>query len=147
MPFDHIEQISAWLTEAGIDGLELSGPDGRLRLGRAGREGDRSDDTVAEFNVAEAEIRAQHSFTVNAPGVGILLHRHPMQEAPLAPIGSRILAGQTVALLQIGALLLAIDAQHDGAVTNLLVQHGALVGYGAEIIELSVTEREHQNEH
>jgi acetyl-CoA carboxylase biotin carboxyl carrier protein len=70
-----------------------------------------------------------------------------MQEAPLAPCGSRIRAGQTVALLQIGALLLPIGAPRDGSVTGVLVPHGTLVGYGTKIIELSATEREIQNEH
>jgi acetyl-CoA carboxylase biotin carboxyl carrier protein len=92
-------------------------------------------------------MHAQHSFTVNAPNVGILMHRHPMQAALLAPCGSRIRAGQTIALLQIGALLLPIAAPRDGAVTSLLVPDGTLVGYGTEIIELSATEREIQNEH
>jgi acetyl-CoA carboxylase biotin carboxyl carrier protein len=118
MPFDQIEQITAWLAEAGIDHFELSGPGRRLRLGRAGRKGEAQDDAIAELDPTEAEIRAQHSFTVNAPTVGILLHRHPMQEAPLAPCGSRIRAGQTVALLQIGALLLPIGAPRDGSVTG-----------------------------
>jgi acetyl-CoA carboxylase biotin carboxyl carrier protein len=147
MPFDHIQQISAWLTEAGIDQFELSGPGGQLRLGRAGREGDVPDDAITELDWAEAEIPAQHGFNVNAPAVGILLHHHPMQEAPLAPRGSRIRAGQTVALLQIGALLLPIDAPRDGAVTNLLVPHGTLVGYGTAVIALSATGHGHQHEH
>ena len=147
MPFDHIGQISAWLTEAGIDHFELSGPERRLRLGRAGREGDGSDDTIAEIDAAHADIRAQHGFAVNAPAVGILLHRHPMQEAQLAQYGSRIRAGQTIALLQIGALLLPIDAPRDGAVNNLPVPHGTLVGYGTPIIELSATGRENENEY
>jgi acetyl-CoA carboxylase biotin carboxyl carrier protein len=147
MPFDHIEQISAWLAEAGIDHLELNGPDGRLRVGRAGREADASDGAMTAFDPAGAGIQTQHRFTVNAPAVGILLHRHPLRDAPLAPMGSRIRAGQTVALLQIGALLLPIDAARHGAVTSVLVQHGTLVGYGMAIIELSATRREHQNEH
>ena len=142
MPFEHIEQISAWLAEAGIDQFELSGPDGTLRLGRAGRESDEPDDAFAQIDLAEAGIGGEHSFMVNAPAAGILLHRHPMQQAPLAPSGSRVRAGQTVALLQIGALLLPVDVQRDGAVTNLLVQHGTLVGYGMEIIELSAIGRE-----
>jgi acetyl-CoA carboxylase biotin carboxyl carrier protein len=146
MPFDHIEQISAWLTEAGIDHFELSGPERRLRLGRADGEGDGSDDTTAELDPAQADIHGQHGFPVNSPAVGILLHRHPMQEAQLAPCGSRIRAEQTVALLQIGALLLPIDAPRDGAVIDLLVPHGTLVGYGTAIIELSATARENPNE-
>jgi acetyl-CoA carboxylase biotin carboxyl carrier protein len=147
MPFDHTEQISAWLIEAGIDHLELSGPDGRLRLGRAGREDRATDDAITEIDWAEAELGAQHRFTVNAPSVGILLHRHPMQAAPLAGCGSRIRAGQTVALLQIGALLLPVEATRTGTVTKLLVAHKALVGFGTPIIEFSATGRENQNEH
>jgi acetyl-CoA carboxylase biotin carboxyl carrier protein len=143
MPFDHIKQISVWLTEAGIDQFELSGPNGQLRLGRAGRQGE----AAAEVDPAEAEIDARYSFTANAPAAGILLHRHPMQKTPLAPCGNRIRAGQTVALLQIGALLLPINAPRDGIVTDLMVQHGALVGYGTEIVELSATDRENQYEH
>jgi acetyl-CoA carboxylase biotin carboxyl carrier protein len=147
MPFNHIEQISAWLTEAGIDQFELSGPDGKLRLGRAGRRGNGSDEATTAIDSAQAERRARHRFTVNAPTVGILLHRHPMQEAPLAPCGSRIRAGHTVALLQIGALLLPVEATRDGTVTKQLVEHGALVGFGTQVIELSATGREYHNEH
>ena len=95
----------------------------------------------------EAGGGAQPRFTVKASQVGILLHRHPIQQAPLAPSGSRIRAGQTVALLQIGALLLPIEAPRDATVAGLLVQHGALVGYGSEIIELSSDDRENGNEH
>lgn len=146
MPFDHIEQLSAWLAEAGIDRLELSGPDARLRIGRADDEGNGPDDAFTANDLAEAKIRAQHGLTVNAPAAGILLHRHPMHEAPLAPCGSPIRAGQTVALLRIGALLLPVEAPRDGVVTDLLVQHGTLVGYGTEIIELSPTGQENQDE-
>ena len=135
MPFDHIAQISAWLAEAGIDQLELSGPDGELRLGREGKQDDAPDDAFTEIGLEAGG--AAHRFTVKAPNVGILLHHHPMQQAPLAPRASRIRAGQTVALLQIGALLLPIEAPRGGVVTRLLQQHGALVGYGSEIVELS----------
>jgi acetyl-CoA carboxylase biotin carboxyl carrier protein len=144
MPFDHIEQISAWLMEAGINDLELRGPDRQLRL-RAGRA-DQSDDATTPIDLAEAEFRPPH-FTVTAPAVGILLHRHPMQDRPLAPCGCRVRAGQTLALLQIGALLLPVEAPRDGTVGRLLVEHDALVGFGMHIIELSATGGEHQHEH
>jgi acetyl-CoA carboxylase biotin carboxyl carrier protein len=147
MPFDHIEQLSAWLAQAGIDRLELSGPDGRLCLGRAAPDDNGPDDADAAIQAAEAEIDGEHGFEVRAPGAGILLHRHPMRDTPLAPCGVRIRAGQTVALLQIGALLVPVDALCDGIVTNLLADHGALVGFGTEIIELSATQSENQNGH
>ena len=144
MPFDHIAQISAWLMEAGINDLELRGPDRQLRL-RAGRA-DHSDDATTPIDLAEAEFRPPH-FTVTAPAVGILLHRHPMQDKPLAPCGCRIRAGQTMALLQIGALLLPVEAPRDGTVTRLLARHGALVGFGTQIIRTFRLATEHQHEH
>jgi acetyl-CoA carboxylase biotin carboxyl carrier protein len=147
MPFDHIEQLSAWLAQAGIDRLELNGPDGRLCLGRAEQNDNGPDDADTAIETTEAAIDGEHGFDVRAPGAGILLHRHPMRDTPLAPCGVRIRAGQTVALLQIGALLLPVDALCDGTVASLLADHGALVGFGTEIIELSATQSENQNGH
>ena len=147
MPFDHIEQLSAWLAQAGIDRLELSGPDGLLCLGRAEQDENGPADADTAIETTEAAIDGEHGFDVRAPGAGILLHRHPMRDTPLAPCGARIHAGQTVALLQIGALLLPVDAFHDGTVASLLADDGALVGFGTEIIELSATQSENQNGH
>jgi acetyl-CoA carboxylase biotin carboxyl carrier protein len=45
-------------------------------------------------------------------------------------------AGQTLGLLQIGALLLPVTAPHDGAVVGTLVPHGAAVGYGTPLLQL-----------
>ena len=147
MPFDHIEQLSAWLVQAGIDRLELSGPNGRLCLERDAPDEDGPTDADDTIQAPEAEIDGQPGFAVRAPGAGILLHHHPMRDTPLAPCGARIRAGQTVALLQVGALLLPVDALRDGTVTSVLADDGALVGYGTEIIELSATQSENQNGH
>lgn len=128
MPFQHVDQLSLWLAEAGIDYLELSGPDRELRLGRAVRQGLQAKAPVAARAVTHA---------VRAPMAGILLHSHPMRRVPLAPCGSLVRAGQAVALLQVGALLVPIDAPCDGVVVEVLAEEGALVGFGAEIARLS----------
>lgn len=128
MPFQHVDQLSLWLAEAGIDYLELSGPDRELRLGRAAQQGLQANTTDTAREVTRA---------VRAPMVGTLLHSHPMRRVPLAPCGSLVRAGQTVALLQIGALLVPIDAPCDGVVVEVVAEEGALVGFGAEIIRLS----------
>jgi acetyl-CoA carboxylase biotin carboxyl carrier protein len=130
MPFQHVDQLSSWLAEAGIDYLELSGPDRQLRLGRAIRQ----ELLVKTTDGASADT---HAVTVKAPMAGTLLHSHPMRRVPLAPCGSRVRAGQTLALLQVGALLVPIDAPCDGVVVEVVAQEGALVGFGADIIRLS----------
>ncbi|WP_375860418.1 biotin/lipoyl-containing protein [Bradyrhizobium tunisiense] len=128
MPFQHVDQLSSWLAEAGIDYLELSGPGRELRLGRAFQPGLQAKATVATPAVSHA---------VRTPMVGTLLHSHPMRRVPLAPCGSLVRAGQAIALLQVGALLVPIDAPCDGVVVEVVAEEGALVGFGAEIARLS----------
>ncbi|WP_426420290.1 biotin/lipoyl-containing protein [Bradyrhizobium genosp. A] len=128
MPFQHVDQLSSWLAEAGIDYLELSGPDRELRLGRAVQQGLQAKTTDTACAVTHA---------VRAPMVGTLLHSHPMRRVPLAPCGSLVRTGQAVALLQVGALLVPIDAPCDGVVVEVVAEEGALVGFGAEITRLS----------
>lgn len=127
MPFQHVDQLSSWLAEAGIDYLELSGPDRQLRLGRA----------IEQDLPTDVASAVTHAVPVKAPVAGTLLHSHPMRRVPLAPCGSMVRAGQTVALLQVGALLVPIDAPTDGVVVEVVAQEGALVGFGAEIIRIS----------
>jgi acetyl-CoA carboxylase biotin carboxyl carrier protein len=128
MPFQHVDQLSSWLAEAGIDYLVLSGPDRELRLGRAVQQG-------LQVKRTDASRAATHA--VKAAMAGTLLYSHPMRRVPLAPCGSQVRAGQTVALLQVGALLVPIDAPCDGVVVEMVAEEGALVGFGAEITRLS----------
>ena len=98
---DHIAELSAWLAAANIDSLELTGPAGRLFLKRT--EGDRHlEGEGATTESVEAQIRDRGGTVVKAPIAGVLLHCHPMHKAPLAPQGSKVPAGQVLALTQIG---------------------------------------------
>lgn len=130
MPFPHVDQLSSWLAEAGIDYLELSGPDRQLRLGCAIQQ-------ELQVKTTDGARAVAHTVAVRAPMVGTLLHSHPMRRVPLAPCGSLVRAGQAVALLQVGALLVPIDAPCDGVVVEVVAEEGALVGFGAEIARLS----------
>jgi acetyl-CoA carboxylase biotin carboxyl carrier protein len=134
MPFRHVDQLSAWLDEAGIDVLELIGPDRQLRLERAGKPGQ----DAAESSIAERKRHVPGGSTVKAPIAGTLLLKHPMHDTPLVVRGHRICAGQTVALLQIGTLLVSVTAPQDGIVTDVLGQDGSLIGFGTEIVRLAV---------
>lgn len=125
-------QLGAWLADTDIAWLELRGPQTLLRLGREGAAapGDATtDDCVPDRGTT----------IVRAPTLGIVRHRHPLREpplAPLAPVGARVECGQTIVLLQIGHMLVPVPAPRDGAVTTLLADEGAAVGYGDPLIEL-----------
>ncbi len=122
-------QLAAWLAETDIAWLELRGPQTLLRLGRDG--------AAAHDDATTGDIVPNRGATlVRAPTLGIVRHRHPLRDQPLAPIGARVECGQAIVLLQIGHLLVPVPAPCEGAVTALLAQDGDAVGYGDPLVEL-----------
>lgn len=139
MMIAELEQLAAWLAGTDIGLLELSTPQGQVRL--------RRDDAVPENYVREelqghagapvpAAAAASSPTQVVASSVGVFLHSHPLRGTPLALPGAQVQAGQTVGLLQIGALLLPVPAPQAGVVASMLKAHGSLVGYGTALVEL-----------
>lgn len=120
MPFQHVDQISAWLEGTGIVSLELDGPQGSIRLG------DDSADPVA----ASAET------ILTSPGCGMFLHHHPLSPGALAIPGARVEAGDIIGLLQIGVLLAPVPAPCAGHVAGHFVAHGETVDFGTKLISL-----------
>ena len=127
-PLDRAPDLAAWLDQAGLDELELTGPGGRLLLRRGG------DRAVAAAPPDEAP---EDAFDVVAsPGVGHFLVCHPLREEPLAGPDDAVVAGQTIGLLRVGALLLPVPAPRDGVVARLVAEDRALVSYGDPLVEL-----------
>ena len=115
MAFPPADQIAALLAGTGITSLELSGPQGHLRL---------------ENNPVSADI------LVEAPGPGRFLHAHPITLAPLAAVGALVAADAIIGLLQVGVLLLPVMSPCAGRIIAHLVESGSLVGYGARLVAL-----------
>jgi len=128
-----IEQIAAWLAATDIGLLELRGP-GQMLLLRHDGAGVEVVDVVQTDGAAAPAAPVLH--TVNAPSVGVFLHRHPLREDTLAAPGSAVRAGQALGLLQVGLLLLPVLAPADATVLELLVAHGTVVGYGTQLFAL-----------
>lgn len=137
-----LQQLAAWLAGTDIGLLELRTPQGHVRLRR---DGAALENYVLEelHGHAGAPVTARAAAS-KAPAippavastVGIFLHHHPLRGTPLAPPGTEVQAGQTVGLLQIGALLLPVAAPRAGVVAALREAHGSLVGYGTALVEL-----------
>ena len=66
----------------------------------------------------------------------MFLHNPPLNDAPLARPGSIVHTGQVLGLLQIGTLLLPVNAPKDATVIGALVAHGESVGFGTPLVEL-----------
>lgn len=134
MNTEQIEQLSAWLAATDIGVLELRGPGTQLRLRNDGGEAPVRQEAIAA-PPASAGPQAR-SLTADAPSVGVFLHRHPLRDTALAPVGALVRTGQAVGLLQIGALLSPVCAPQAATVAGLRVAHGTAVGYGTPLVDL-----------
>ena len=134
MQFDSVRQLSAWLADTDIALLELSGPGLSLRLHK---DGDPGAIEARQGAVPPPAAPAQHQgLTVRAPSVGVFLATHPLHATPLALPGARLRAGEPIGLMQIGALLLPVDAPQDAIVRAVLATPGTPVGFGTPLFEL-----------
>ena len=123
-----IKQLSAWISQRGIDLLELTTPEASLRLRR-----DTPDSTAAD----PAQGSRYHELA--APSPGRYLDRHPLSTQPLVTSGAAVEAGQLVGFLQIGALLLPLRSAQAGRIVSLPRNPGDTLGYGSVVMCL-VTE-------
>jgi len=132
MPLKHVGQISAWLAGTDIALLELRGPGASLMLRQ--HHGRVTLDLGENAACVERPLGAADRVT--AASVGVFLHRHPLHEAPLVRLGERVQAGQTLGLLRVGTLLLAVPAPRPGIVAAMPVAHNTAVGFGTCLFEL-----------
>jgi acetyl-CoA carboxylase biotin carboxyl carrier protein len=135
---ERFAELSAWLAATDIESLELRGPGTCLRLQR-GTSGVEASATAAQVPVASSVVSAGEAATptlVRAPCVGVLRHRHPLHDVPLVAEGRPVVAGQALALLQIGPTLVPATAPRNGVVARIVVRDGDAVGYGDALVEL-----------
>lgn len=136
-----VRQLSGWLGATDIGWLELRGPGVHVRLRNdAGRVEPMPtdlpfDEATSRQALAGAATMAG-TWAVAAPSVGVCLHAHPLREQPLVAPGQAVAAGDIVALLQVGALLMPVTAPRAGVVVRHAVAAGTRVGYGTALVHL-----------
>lgn len=128
-----VRQLSEWLAGTDITLLELSGPGKTIRLRRGGATADTQPVPAVP---APAQPVAAPPTVVRAGTVGIVLHAHPVRAEPLVRPGQEVAAGQPLALLKIGLLLLPVPAPRAGKVCRMVAADGAPVGFGDALVEL-----------
>ena len=130
MKIDHhvIQQLSVWMSERGLDLLELTTPEASLRLRRD-----------ASTSAAADPVQGSRYHELAAPSPGRYLDRHPLSTQPLVISGASVEAGQLVGFLQIGALLLPLRSAQAGRIVSLPRNPGDTLGYGSVVMCL-VTE-------
>lgn len=129
--FDRVDQLCAWLARTDIGFLELKSPTQTLRLLHEGTAV-----AVQAVDGADTMRQQQPALVVRASAPGAFLCRHPLRERAIIAIGEEIHAGDPLGFLQVGPLLLPVRAPVTGTVTDVLAQHGRIVGYGVPLFEL-----------
>ena len=120
-----IQQLSAWISERGIDLLELTTPETSLSLQRG-----------SSASPPKALVKNDGFYELKAPSPGLYLDRHPLSAQPLVSSGTSIEAGQLVGFLQIRSLLLPLRSAEAGRVVSLPQDPGVTVGYGTVVMSL-----------
>ena len=130
MSNEEIRQLAQWLSEAGLGGVELQRPGVQLVL-------KRHLESVAAHESIDPPTHA-NQVSIRTRGLGQLLLSHPDQPQVLIAEDNHVDKGQIVALLQVGDLLLPVRSPQAGHICQVLLQHGATVGYGEAIMQLEV---------
>jgi len=123
-----LREIAAAMARAGVARLELEGPGQRLVLARG--------EAATAPGAGDGPPAASPARPVLAPCAGHFLRCHPLHEAPLAANGAAVAAGQPVALMRSGLLLVPVPAPEAGIVGPGAVAEGALAGHGDHLLDI-----------
>ena len=129
MTLEEIRQLALWLKEHHLAGAEMTRPGVHLTLKRGG---------VATVSTVAAPlaVAAVEDKVLRTTGLGRLLLTHPQQNQPFVAAGDQLTAGQLVAVLQVGDLLLPQRSSVAARVIDVRVPCGTLVGYGEAFLGL-----------
>ena len=112
-----IGAISEALTQAGVDGIEIQHGAQKLRI-----VVDRGTSTVTAARATETSL-------AKAPLAGVF---QPID----GPLRRHVAAGDTLAFIRVGPIVLPVKAPRGGALVRTLAEIGALVGYGDPLFEI-----------
>lgn len=121
------------LTAAGVEGLEISRPDGQLRIVTSGEGGGR-------IGAHDAKPRAPGPapVVVKAPMAGHFCAEHPAAPAVSGNLPRSVSAADILGFVRVGHVLLPLRAGRSGVLTRLLADPGALIGFGDPLFEIEL---------
>ncbi|AQU88749.1 hypothetical protein B0W47_16320 [Komagataeibacter nataicola] len=132
---EQIGQMATWLAQAGLESLELcneaAGLKLRIRVGQATSAAASPHAPVAAQPDAGGGVVA-----VKTPYFGHLCLTHPQRDTAFAPLGAKVAQGDMVALVTLDSLQVPVSAPVAGTVAKVTGEAGALVGYGAVIMQI-----------
>ncbi|MBB2708573.1 acetyl-CoA carboxylase (plasmid) [Rhizobium sophoriradicis] len=121
------------LTAAGVRGLEISRPDGQLRIVLLGEGGARISAQVAPRRASDSA-----PVVVTAPLAGHFCAEHPAAAVTPQTLPRSVSDADVLGFIRVGHLLLPLRAGRSGVLTRLLAEPSALVGFGDPLFEIEL---------
>ncbi|SFH99556.1 Biotin carboxyl carrier protein [Bosea sp. OK403] len=138
MEIAEIEQLLRWLEEAGLDSIEIEGPEHglRLRLQRDAGSAEAGEPSAVEPSGSSERRRDDATEIVAARGPGQFQDRHPAREKAFVRVGDSVCSGDILALIRTGPVYAPVTAPRDGRVEQILAAAGDLVGFGSLLFRI-----------
>lgn len=140
MDLNELQQLIASLEASGLRSLELCRPGERVKLTLCENNEVliESGDTAAAPSPAAVNSPAgPASTTLLTESAGFFLAAHPMRNKPWVSVGDTVKKNDVLGLLKIGQIYAPITAPADGVITQILASDGALLGFGAPVLEMT----------
>lgn len=128
IPLPTLRALARKMQSSGLNSLALDGKQWSVRLTFAA-----TPPAPAPVTLPAAEIPSITQ-RIGAPMPGTLLRRHPHSPQDFVAPGQHIVAGEVVALVQVGPLYVPVISPDSGTVQLLALEHLAAVEYDEDIL-------------
>lgn len=139
---DRVRELSRLLAETGLDEIEYSGPDWRVRVVRRAEAAPASGAPAAATAVVPAapaaakpaESFADHPGVVKSPMVGVVYTSPDPATPPFVRVGDQVAEAQTLLLIEAMKVFNPIKSPRAGKITRVFVATGTPVEYGEPLV-------------
>ena len=92
---------------------------------------------AASTSEASVEVKADANIkTITSPLVGTFYAAPSPDDAPFVSVGDTVKKGQVIGIVEAMKLMNEIESEHDGVITEIMVNNGDMVEYGQVLIKV-----------
>ena len=133
-----IRELAKLLDETGLTEIEFERDGLRVRVGRGGAVTHVAAPAAAAPIAAQAIAvpidPAKHAGAVTSPMVGTAYRGAAPGAAPFVDLGSKVVAGETLLIIEAMKTMNQIPAPRSGTVTQILIEDGQPVEFGEPLV-------------
>lgn len=153
MNMDELREIVKIIEKAKIDVLKLEKGDFKLYYQKEGVEGLKINEENSQERISEAESTSIEQTTgqeelnnkedfhqIMSPMIGAFYSRPSPDADPFVQVGSKVVTGDTVCVLEAMKLLNEIKSDVNGEIVEILVEDGQIIEFGQPLFLVKVSE-------